>query len=211
LREPEKAAWKAGFERVGGVDEAGRGPLAGPVVAACVVLPRRLDDKLVGLRDSKRLSERQRESYFPRIEEIALAVGVGLAGPGEIDALNILQATFLAMRRAIASIPLEREPHFILVDGNRPIKGLLLPQKTLVGGDDASLAIAAASVIAKVTRDRLMIALHDEFPDYGFERHKGYGTKAHYQALLRLGPCAHHRQSFLKRPNPLSPLLPVLK
>lgn len=192
----ERAWWKQGFESVAGVDEAGRGPLAGPVVAACVVLPRNAARRLSGLTDSKQLTALQRDRFFDRIHEVALAVGVAEASPAEIDERNILQATFLAMRRAIAQIdPVE----VVLVDGNRAISEFTLPQETLVKGDARSLSIAAASVIAKVTRDRALLALDAEFPAYGFSQHKGYPTPQHYAALEANGPCPHHRRSFLKR------------
>jgi ribonuclease HII len=190
----ERALWKEGSTGVVGVDEAGRGPLAGAVVAACVLLPRRAHAKLKGLTDSKQLTALQRDRYFEALHEVALAIGVGEATPAEIDAVNILQATFLAMKRAIAQVP---RADFVLVDGNRAIPGLELPQRTLVKGDSLSLSIAAASVIAKVTRDRQMEALDAEFPLYGFARHKGYGTKVHYEALKAHGPTVHHRRSFL--------------
>lgn len=191
----ERALWKTGIKMVAGVDEAGRGPLAGPVVAACVVLPRRANARLNGLTDSKQLSEAQREHFFEQIQHVAIAIGVGSASCEEIDEVNILQATFLAMRRAIAEAAIAE---CLLVDGNRAIPQTALPQQTIVKGDGLSLSIAAASVMAKVTRDRLMVALDAEFPPYGFARHKGYGTKAHYAALAEHGLTAHHRRSFLK-------------
>jgi ribonuclease HII len=190
----ERALWKTGLEWVAGVDEAGRGPLAGPVVAACVVLPKRASSKLKGLTDSKRLKPAQRDHYYDRLFEVAVAIGVGEASCSEIDRINILQATFLAMRRALDQI--ERADH-VLVDGNRPIPQLSCPQQAIVKGDGLSLSIAAASVIAKVTRDRAMEALHAEYPVYGFEQHKGYGTKAHYTAIAEHGITPHHRLSFL--------------
>lgn len=190
----EKSCWSEGYEVVVGVDEAGRGPLAGPVVAACVLLPRAPSRKLNGLTDSKQLTAAQREHYFETIHEVALAVGVGEASCLEIDEHNILQATFLAMRRALEQVPVAQ---IVLVDGNRPIKGLALPQRTIVKGDALSRSIAAASVIAKVTRDRQMVQLDAEYPQYGFARHKGYGTAAHYAALRTHGPSPHHRRSFL--------------
>lgn len=192
----ERALWRAGTTRVAGVDEAGRGPLAGPVTAACVVLPSRVPRALTGLTDSKQLSESQREHYFELLQGLAIAIGVGNASPREIDAINILQATFLAMRRALAAI---EAPEHVLVDGNLRIPELDWPQQAIVGGDGCSLSIAAASVIAKVTRDRAMVALDAQHPGYGFAKHKGYGTAAHREALERLGPCPEHRESFLKR------------
>lgn len=191
----ERALWKTGCEWVAGIDEAGRGPLAGPVVAACVVLPKRAHPKLKGLTDSKQLKPAQRDHYYDRLVEVAVAIGVGEASCQEIDALNILQATFLAMRRALDQI--ERADH-VLVDGNRPIPSLLIPQQAIVKGDGLSLSIAAASVIAKVTRDRALERLHAEYPHYGFDSHKGYGTKAHYAAIAEHGLSPHHRLTFLK-------------
>jgi ribonuclease HII len=192
----EKACWAEGYQWVVGVDEAGRGPLAGPVIAACVLLPRRSTKRLDGLTDSKQLTEAQREHYYALLQDLAVAIGVGEASAAEIDEINILQATFLAMRRALASIP---RAEVALVDGNRPIKGLELPQRTIVKGDSLSRSIAAASVIAKVTRDRFMVQLHEAHPEYGFARHKGYGTKVHYEALAAHGPTAQHRRSFLRK------------
>ncbi|HEY9721019.1 MAG TPA: ribonuclease HII [Oscillatoriaceae cyanobacterium] len=192
----ERALWRAGTSRVAGVDEAGRGPLAGPVTAACVVLPKRVPRALDGLTDSKKLSEARREHYFALLQEVALAIGVGRASAEEIDRINILQATFVAMRRALDAIA---TPEHVLVDGNLLIPELEWPQQAIIGGDGLSLSIAAASVIAKVTRDREMHALDAQYPGYGFARHKGYGTPAHREALDRLGPCHEHRRSFLKR------------
>lgn len=191
----ERALWKTGIQWVAGVDEAGRGPLAGPVVAACVVLPRRQSARLKGLTDSKQLKEAQREHFYAELQEVAVAIGVGSASPEEIDEVNILQATFLAMRRAIAQVTVAE---CLLVDGNRAIPAMALPQQTIVKGDGLSLSIAAASVIAKVTRDRELVALDAAFPHYGFARHKGYGTKVHYEALAAHGPTPHHRRSFIK-------------
>ena len=188
----ERALWAEGFARVAGVDEAGRGPLAGPVVAAAVILPPDFDP--AGVRDSKKLSPAARETAFERIEREALAVGVGTVEAGEIDRLNILRATHEAMRRALAALcpPL---PDAVLVDG-LPVPGLHPCCRALVKGDDKSVSIAAASIVAKVTRDRLMAAFHDTYPAYDFARHKGYGTPDHLAALDRHGPCALHRCSF---------------
>ncbi len=176
-----------------GVDEAGRGPLAGPVCAAAVILPRGLE--LPGLNDSKRLSDARRRTLYDQIVAQALAYGIAMADEREIDEVNILQATFLAMRRAVAQ--LSRTPAVVLVDGNRD-PGLDLPTQTIVGGDGKSANIAAASILAKVTRDRYMEQLALEYPDYGFEIHKGYGTKRHYAAILAHGMTPAHRRSFLK-------------
>lgn len=186
----EAVRTRIGPAPIAGVDEAGRGPWAGPVVAAAVVLdPDRMPP---GLGDSKTLSEAARENAFAAIQEAA-AVGVGLASVAEIDALNILKATFLAMKRAVADLGVA--PAFALVDGNRA-PALACPLETVVKGDARSASIAAASIIAKVTRDRLMRDLAAAHPGFGWERNKGYGTKEHQAGLARLGPTAHHRQSF---------------
>ena len=174
-----------------GVDEAGRGPLAGPVVAAAVILDRKRIPK--GLDDSKKLSEEFREELYPKIMEMAVAVGVGEASVGEIDLVNIRQATHLAMARAVRSLAVKAE--FALVDGNDP-PALPCRCDTLVEGDARSLSIAAASIIAKVTRDRMMVALHDQHPGYNWRSNKGYGTPEHYDGLKRHGVTAHHRRSF---------------
>lgn len=177
-----------------GVDEAGRGPLAGPVCAAAVILPKHLE--IPGLTDSKKLSDKKRRELFPVIKEQAIAYGIGLATEAEIDEINILQATFLAMQRAIDQ--LEGRAQLALIDGNRA-KDFGLPTKTIVKGDSLSANIAAASVLAKVTRDDIMTEAAKEYPRYGFEVHKGYGTKAHYAALTELGSCPIHRMTFLKK------------
>ena len=174
-----------------GVDEAGRGPLAGPVVAAAVILDRKRIPK--GLNDSKQLSEEAREALFPRIMDMAVAVGVGDASVGEIDLVNIRQATHLAMARAVRALGVAAE--FALVDGNDP-PALPCCCDTLIDGDARSLSIAAASIIAKVTRDRMMIALHDDHPGYNWRSNKGYGTPEHYEGLKRHGVTGHHRRSF---------------
>ena len=178
---------------LGGIDEAGRGPLAGDVVAACVILNLE-NEPIHGLNDSKKLKAKERERLFPIIQEKALGFGIGSASPDEIDTLNILQATFLAMRRALAAMSIP--PALILVDGNHPIPELATPQKTVIGGDALSASIAAASVLAKVTRDRRMVEMDKLYPDYGFAKHKGYGTEEHTDALRRLGLCPIHRLSF---------------
>lgn len=177
-----------------GVDEAGRGPLAGPVCAAAVVLPKHLC--LPGLTDSKKLTDKKRRELFPLIQQQALAYGIGFASEAEIDEINILQATFLAMKRALAQ--LDCQPDLALIDGNRETD-FGLPVKTVVKGDSLSANIAAASVLAKVSRDDAMVELAKTYPQYGFDIHKGYGTKAHYQALEEFGPCPAHRRSFLKK------------
>ncbi len=181
-----------GCRSVAGVDEAGRGCLAGPVVAAAVVLP--LDADLPHLDDSKRLPAALRETLLPVIQRQAHAVGIGVSSVEEIERFNILNATFHAMRRAVANLAVTID--HVLVDGNRPIPDAPWPQQTVVGGDGVSLSIAAASVVAKVTRDRLMQDLGDAFPHYGFAQHKGYATTAHYDALREHGPCEAHRRTF---------------
>ena len=177
-----------------GVDEAGRGPLAGPVCAAAVILPEHL--VIPGLNDSKKLTDKKRRELFPIIQERAIAYGIAFASEQEIDELNILQATFLAMKRAIAQ--LEGKADFALIDGNRETD-FGVPCMTVVKGDSRSANIAAASVLAKVTRDIYMENLAEEYPQYGFEIHKGYGTKAHYAALTEHGMCPAHRRTFLKK------------
>ena len=183
-----------GFFTICGVDEAGRGPLAGPVCAAAVILPPYLE--IPGLDDSKKLSDKRRRELFPIIKEQAIAYGIGLASHEEIDEINILQATFLAMRRAIEQ--LNGKADLALIDGNRETD-FGLPVKTVVKGDSLSANIAAASVLAKVTRDEIMETMAVEYPHYGFEIHKGYGTKAHYEALRNHGPSPIHRMTFLKK------------
>ena len=188
----EHLHWDAGRAVVAGLDEAGRGCLAGPVVAAAVVLPP--DADLPGLDDSKRLSASAREALLPEIRRQALGVAVGSCSPAEVDALNVLWASMEAMRRAASALALA--PDVLLVDGNRAIPEAPWPQETVVKGDARSLSIAAASVVAKVTRDRRMVALDAEFPVYGLAGHKGYPTAAHYAALAEHGPSPLHRRSF---------------
>ena len=183
-----------GLQVICGVDEAGRGPLAGPVCAAAVILPEHL--QIPGLTDSKKLTDKKRRELFPLIQEQAVAFGIGLASEAEIDEINILQATFLAMRRALEQLSIR--PDLVLIDGNRETD-FGLPVKTVVKGDSLSANIAAASILAKVTRDNLMLEQAKQYPQYGFEIHKGYGTKAHYDALRQYGPCPIHRRSFLKK------------
>ena len=190
----ENSLYEQGIEVICGVDEAGRGPLAGPVCAAAVILPPHLD--IPGLDDSKKLTDKRRRELMPIIKEKAIAYGIGFASHEEIDEINILQATFLAMQRALDQ--LQVKPDFALIDGNRE-KDFGLPVKTVVKGDSLSANIAAASVLAKVTRDDLMEAMAEEYPHYGFEIHKGYGTKAHYAALTEHGPSPIHRMTFLKK------------
>lgn len=194
LWEIENAVAEEGFALVCGVDEAGRGPLAGPVCAAAVILPRGL--VIPGLNDSKKLTERRREALYDVITAQALAYGVAFASEREIDELNILQATYLAMNRAIAAMG--TAPALALIDGNRN-GGIAVPSRCVVGGDGKCASIAAASVLAKVTRDRYMLELDARYPGYGFAKHKGYGTAAHYAALREKGPSEVHRRTFLKK------------
>ena len=192
--EIEDGFYADGVQVICGVDEAGRGPLAGPVCAAAVILPPHLE--IPGLTDSKKLTDKKRRELFPVIKEQALAYGIGMASEQEIDEINILQATFLAMQRALDQLHVK--PDLALIDGNRE-KDFGLPVKTGVKGDSLSMNIAAASILAKVTRDDLMVQLAQTYPQYGFEIHKGYGTKAHYAALREHGPRPIHRMSFLKK------------
>ena len=192
--EIEDSYFDQGINLICGVDEAGRGPLAGPVCAAAVILPR--DIEIPGLNDSKKLSDKKRRELFPVIKEQAVAYGIAFASEQEIDEINILQATFLAMQRAMDQLPVK--PELALIDGNRA-KDFGIPAKTVVKGDSLSASIAAASILAKVTRDDLMVELAETYPQYGFEIHKGYGTKAHYAALREFGACPIHRQSFLRK------------
>ncbi|MCJ7495708.1 MAG: ribonuclease HII [Deltaproteobacteria bacterium] len=180
-----------GFRVIAGLDEAGRGPLAGPVVAAAVVLAP--TKKMAGIDDSKKLSPEQREKIFSLILQQAAAVGIGVVDAREIDRLNILRASLKAMEQAVQNLPLS--PDFLLIDG---IYSLTLPlaQRAIPKGDQRCQSIAAASIVAKVTRDRLMLAYHDEYPQYNFARHKGYGTREHLQAIRQYGCCPLHRQSF---------------
>ena len=194
LWEIEEGLAAQGITAIAGVDEAGRGPLAGPVCAAAVILPDHLE--IPGLNDSKKLSDKKRRELFPIIKEKAIAYGIAFATVQEIDELNILQATFLAMQRAIDQ--LEGKADFALIDGNRE-KDFGLPVMTVVKGDSRSANIAAASVLAKVTRDLYMEQLAEQYPQYGFEIHKGYGTKAHYEALTTHGASEVHRKTFLKK------------
>lgn len=192
--EIENSLYSQQVQVICGVDEAGRGPLAGPVCAAAVILPR--DLQIPGLTDSKKLTDKKRRELFPVIQEKAVAYGIGLASEQEIDEINILQATFLAMQRALDQLCVR--PDLALIDGNRE-KDFGLPVKTVVKGDSLSANIAAASILAKVTRDDIMIQLSEQYPEYGFEIHKGYGTKAHYVALAEYGASPVHRRSFLKK------------
>lgn len=190
----ENEIYDSGLKLLCGVDEAGRGPLAGPVCAAAVMLPRGLE--IEGLNDSKKLTGKKREALYDIICENAVSYGIAFASVEEIEKFNILEATYIAMNRAISSLSVQ--PELALIDGNRD-KGIDAPSRCVVKGDALCADIAAASVLAKVTRDRLMLELAKEYPEYGFDRHKGYGTKLHYEALRRYGPSPIHRLSFLRK------------
>ena len=189
----EKQANSKGYLAVCGVDEAGRGPLAGPVYAAAVILPN--DCVIEGLNDSKKLSEKKREQLFDVIVEKALSYCIASASVEEIEEYNILNATFIAMNRAINGLNLPAD--YALIDGNRVPVGISVPCETVIGGDAKSFSIAAASVLAKVSRDRAVAELDEAYPQYNFKKHKGYGTKEHIDAILKYGPCEIHRMSFL--------------
>jgi ribonuclease HII len=184
-------ARRQGYPAVAGIDEAGRGPLAGPVVAAAVILPEYFD--LPGLNDSKQISEKKRNQLYPLIYEQAIAVGIGVGRADEVDEINVLQATLKAMSRAVGRLSLP--PDFLLVDGITPIP-IGIEQKTLKKGDSRSLTFAAASVIANVVRDRIMVGYDRLFPEYGFAGHKGYGSQKHRDAIAKYGPCVCHRRTF---------------
>ena len=190
----ENEIYDSGLSPLCGVDEAGRGPLAGPVCAAAVILPR--GAVIEGLNDSKKLSEKRREALYDEIVESAIAFGIAFASVEEIEEKNILEATFLAMNRAIEQLSVV--PALALIDGNRS-KGIALPSRCVIGGDGKCADIAAASILAKVTRDRYMLEMAEKYPQYGFERHKGYGTAAHYAAIREFGPSPIHRMSFLRK------------
>ncbi len=192
--EIENSYFAQGVKCICGVDEAGRGPLAGPVCAAAVILPPNL--QIPGLDDSKKLSDKRRRELFPVIKQEAIAYAIAFADQAEIDEINILQATYLAMQRALDQLSVR--PEIALIDGNRA-KDFGLPVQTVVHGDSLSASIAAASILAKVTRDDHMLQMAQAYPQYGFEIHKGYGTKAHYAALDAHGACEIHRMSFLKK------------
>lgn len=190
----EDSFYAQGYQVICGVDEAGRGPLAGPVCAAAVILPKHLE--IPGLTDSKKMTDKKRRELFLLIQEQAVSYGIGLASQEEIDEINILQATFLAMERALSQLNVR--PDMVLIDGNRE-RDFGVPVQTVIKGDSLSANIAAASILAKVTRDNLMMELAQQYPQYGFEIHKGYGTKAHYEALRQYGASPIHRRSFLKK------------
>lgn len=191
----ETLAKAKGFKAVCGVDEAGRGPLAGPVCAAAVILPENCE--IEGLNDSKKLSEKKREALFDVIKEKAIAYSIAFGSLEEIEEFNILEATFIAMNRAIDG--LKTPADYALIDGNRVPKNIKVPCETIVKGDGKSLSVAAASVLAKVTRDRLLLEIDEQYPQYNFKKHKGYGTKEHTDLILKYGPCPVHRLSFLKK------------
>lgn len=184
-----------GYKVICGVDEAGRGPLAGPVYAAAVVLPKNF--VIDGINDSKKLSEKKREELFEIIKEKSVAYSIAFASEREIDNINILNATFLAMKRAVNG--LYNKPDFVLIDGNRLPSDIDIPCKAIVKGDSLSDSIGAASILAKVSRDRAMVEFSEIYPQYKFEQHKGYGTKMHIELIKKYGPCRLHRRSFLKK------------
>ena len=190
----ESAATEKGYHMICGIDEAGRGPLAGPVFAAAVILPDHAS--IDGINDSKKLSEKKREALYSVIQETAISFSVGFATETEIDEVNILQATFLAMKRACDSLNVK--PDFALVDGNR-MPHLDVDTQTIIKGDSLSASIAAASILAKVSRDRLMYEIDKLYPEYQFAKHKGYGTALHIEMLKKYGPCPVHRKTFLKK------------
>ncbi len=194
--EYEKKAFNRGCKLIAGIDEAGRGPLAGPVVSAAVILPK--DFSCPGITDSKKLSEKKRNLFFPIIKEQAVCVATGMASHHEIDQINILQASLLSMKRAVKNLsqaPNFIIPDFLLIDGKFTIE-MDIAQSAIVKGDSKSISIAAASIIAKVTRDSIMKELHEKYPLYNFIQHKGYPTRAHKEAILQHGPCPVHRQTF---------------
>lgn len=190
----EQSALNKGYKSVCGIDEAGRGPLAGPVYAAAVILP--IGAEIDGLNDSKKLSEKKREELFDIINEVAISVSVGIATEKEIDEINILQATFLAMKRAIEGLEIPAD--YAIIDGNRAPE-LEIPSETVIKGDGKVMSVAAASIIAKVSRDRFMLKMAEEYPEYQFDKHKGYGTRLHYEMIEKYGVSPIHRRSFLKK------------
>lgn len=196
----EQNLFKEGYGLIAGIDEAGRGPLAGPVVAACVIFKPglKMEDfefsELRLINDSKKLSKKKREALFKAIKEEAREIGIGVCDHKTIDRINILQASFLAMKKAIGA--LKKKPEFIMVDGKFLIPHCSYKQKAIIAGDKSVFSIAAASIIAKVARDRIMREMHEQYPDYGFDKHKGYGTKLHLARLKKYGPCEIHRRSF---------------
>ena len=192
--EYEKKSYSNGYSLVAGVDEAGRGPLAGPVFAACVILPK--DCIIDGINDSKKLSEKKRELLFDEICQKAISYSIASVDEKKIDEVNILNATHIAMNKAVEGMKIP--PDYVLIDGNS-IKNMKTPHETIVKGDQKSISIAAASILAKVSRDRYILKLSEKYPQYGFEKHKGYGTKLHTDAILKYGPSPIHRKTFLKK------------
>lgn len=192
--EYEKEAIAKGYKAVCGVDEAGRGPLAGPVCAAAVILPE--NTVIEGVNDSKKLSEKKREALFDVIKEQALSYSIAFASVEEIEEVNILNATMLAMKRAVEGLDIKAD--YAMIDGNR-LPDLSIDSEFIVKGDAKSMSIACASILAKVSRDRLLYKYAEEYPEYLFDKHKGYGTKAHVEAIKKYGPCPYHRLSFLKK------------
>lgn len=193
----EKTLFKQGYKIIAGIDEAGRGPLAGPVVAACVIIDETFDvskARLEEVKDSKLLSQKQREELFSIIKKQVLGIGIGVCSHKTIDKINILQASLLACKKTLKQ--LETQPNYLLIDGKFKIPDISTPQEAIISGDSQIFSIAAASIIAKVTRDYLMTQAHLKFPNYGFDRHKGYGTKAHLECLKLYGNCPIHRLSF---------------
>jgi len=194
MKEAEKRLYSAGYRYIAGVDEAGRGPLAGPVYAAAVILPP--DIRLDGINDSKKLSPKKRDALFDEIIEKAVGYSIFSVDEKKIDEINILQATYMAMNGAVNS--LFPKPDYVIIDGNS-IKGMEFPHETIVKGDAKSISIAAASILAKVARDRYITEMAQRYPEYGFEKHKGYGTKEHTDAILKYGASPIHRKTFLKK------------
>ena len=194
MKKIEKAKQKEGYKIICGVDEAGRGPLCGPVVAGAVILKE--DEFIEGINDSKKISEKKREKIFEEIKEKAVAYGVGIVYQEEIDKINILNATKKAMKMAVESLKVK--PDFVLIDGNQNVD-LEMKSEPIIKGDALSISIAAASIVAKVTRDRMLIEEDKKYPEYGFAKHKGYGTKAHIEAIKKYGLCPIHRKTFCKK------------
>ncbi len=192
LFEFDNVFYGKGLSFVSGVDEAGRGPLAGPVVAAAVILSK--DAFIDGVNDSKKLTEQKRNILFDKIKQTSISYGIGIVDSKIIDELNILQATFLAMKKALEQLAVK--PNLVLIDGNHTIPNLKINQQAIVSGDAKSACIACASILAKVTRDSIMLEYAKQYPQYNFEKHKGYGTKAHLEAIQKYGPCPIHRMTF---------------
>ncbi len=191
-KKEEEKLYRIGVSLIAGIDESGKGPLAGPVVSAAVIFPRGV--RIKNIRDSKKLTKKRREELFEIIQKKALAVGVGLSSEKEIDRYHIVKATLLSMRKAV--LKLSKTPEYIFIDGRDIVPDLDINQKSIIRGDENVFSIAAASIIAKVTRDKIMRKYHLKFPVYGFDRHKGYGTQLHFEMLKKYGPCPIHRRSF---------------